>query len=190
MGRHDRSRGRARRRGDTWVSRCRRCDVRLERTDKGRWVEYYEEPFFLPGEVAEPLVAVAAIEPVALEPAPIEEPAPLDAEILTDEAALSDADAFAEIEPVERKRRFSFLRRSKTARAPKPPRRPKAVKAAKAPKPPKPAKVRKPKPPRPVRPVAPVVAPQASPQPIGAPAYQPPPSVFYRTMRWLWTGRY
>lgn len=39
MGKHDRSRGRAKWTGETWVSRCRRCDVALIRLLNGKWVE-------------------------------------------------------------------------------------------------------------------------------------------------------
>jgi hypothetical protein len=37
MGRHERSRGRAKRTTAGWVSRCRRCDVPMQRSPKGRW---------------------------------------------------------------------------------------------------------------------------------------------------------
>jgi hypothetical protein len=37
MGSHKRSRGRARRQGASWVSRCRRCGVPMRRTDSGDW---------------------------------------------------------------------------------------------------------------------------------------------------------
>ena len=38
IGRHKRSRRRVVRRADgVWVSRCRRCDKRMERDEQGRW---------------------------------------------------------------------------------------------------------------------------------------------------------
>jgi hypothetical protein len=38
LGRHDRSRGRAKRSGGTWVSRCRRCGAPMRRLYTGKWV--------------------------------------------------------------------------------------------------------------------------------------------------------
>jgi len=37
LGRHTRSRGRARREGAQWVSRCRRCNAPMRRSDAGKW---------------------------------------------------------------------------------------------------------------------------------------------------------
>ena len=37
LGRHTRSRGRARREGAYWTSRCRRCNRPMLRSDNGKW---------------------------------------------------------------------------------------------------------------------------------------------------------
>jgi hypothetical protein len=37
VGRHNRSRRRARRVATGWISHCKRCDVRMHRRIKGRW---------------------------------------------------------------------------------------------------------------------------------------------------------
>jgi len=37
LGKHTRSRGQARREGLQWVSRCRRCNAPMRRSDKGKW---------------------------------------------------------------------------------------------------------------------------------------------------------
>ena len=37
LGRHTRSRGRARREGAQWISRCRRCNAPMRRGDNGKW---------------------------------------------------------------------------------------------------------------------------------------------------------
>jgi hypothetical protein len=37
VGLHKRSRGRARRVGAVWVSRCRNCNVPMQRTETGKW---------------------------------------------------------------------------------------------------------------------------------------------------------
>jgi len=56
VGLHKRSRGRARREGSAWVSRCRRCNMPMRRTDSGRWkidrLEMEDEAFALSREVS------------------------------------------------------------------------------------------------------------------------------------------
>ena len=57
IGLHKRSRGRARREGSAWVSRCRRCNIAMRRTDSGRWkvdrLELEEEALALALEVSD-----------------------------------------------------------------------------------------------------------------------------------------
>lgn len=43
LGRHNRSRGRAKRTAEGWSSHCRRCDVPMTRSSGGRWVVVREE---------------------------------------------------------------------------------------------------------------------------------------------------
>ena len=56
IGLHKRSRGRARREGSAWVSRCRRCNIAMKRADNGRWkvdrLEMEEEALALSQEVS------------------------------------------------------------------------------------------------------------------------------------------
>lgn len=73
LGMHDRSRGRARRHRGTWVSHCRRCDVRMQRMPGGKWA------VIKPGEAEEPVATeVEPVEAFVTDqafPEPIAEPA-------------------------------------------------------------------------------------------------------------------
>ncbi len=72
MGRHDRSRGRARRKNGTWLSYCRRCDVPMQRLPGGKWVVIEpEEPIVTEAEPAEAILTDEAFpEPIAEPEAP------------------------------------------------------------------------------------------------------------------------
>ncbi len=76
---HDRSRGRARRSGGTWVSRCRRCHVPMQRLPGGKWVVVkLDEPDLAEDEtivvVEDQALAAESIMPEEAAPEPTLEP--------------------------------------------------------------------------------------------------------------------
>lgn len=79
LGKHDRSRGSAKRKSGTWVSRCRRCNTPLIRQPGGKWIviraeEQLAEDEIVQEDADQALPAVEIIDPDQEAAEPIPEP--------------------------------------------------------------------------------------------------------------------